>query len=310
MPGANERNTRFVRLLSLGKVQDRLCLNNEFASILARFLEEAPLPSPGDLAGGGTSTEGYRRFFLCWCRSCGIESETLGEDSVYLDCFREIPPSLVVDNPYIRTVKFPHIDKGGWRTTSLGTSPFEAFICDDLAVRDDFIEIPQVGFCSEELSYPAILQDDREWMAVKPSEICSMAPHIGKVQGRVAVLGLGLGYFPFMATLRKEVSEVVIVEKDPTAISIFTEYLLPQFPGRDKIRVVQGDAFDWLEGYRREGSPHFDYVFVDLWHDAQDGVLPYARARSLEAEGTTYLYWVEEFLQSAIRWKLAWRVQT
>jgi len=45
----------------------------------------------------------------------------------------------------------------------------------------------------------------------------------------------------------------------------------------------------------------FDYAFVDLWHDADDGVEIYIRMKQLEKENIVYSYWIEDSLLSMIR---------
>ena len=76
-------------------------------------------------------------------------------------------------------------------------------------------------------------------MSVCPSEINSMARHIDKAHGRVLVLGLGLGYYLYMSSMKPEVNSVDVVECQPEIIKLFDENLLPQFPFREKIRLFR-----------------------------------------------------------------------
>jgi len=206
------------------------------------------------------------------------------------------------EDPYYKKVKFEDQGKGSWKLTHYSYSPKEPFVCNDITLTPDLQEIPRIGYFDEEFTYPAVEQDSREWMAVKPNEVETMAPHIGKVSGRVAAFGLGIGYFPFMASLKENVESVTVYEKDPQAIALFEEFIHPQFPFPGKVKVEKADAFDVME----KGLNGFDYAFVDLWHDTSDGLNPYLKSRRLERRSpeVKFLYWVEESLLSALRWEV------
>lgn len=181
--------------------------------------------------------------------------------------------------------------------------PFELFVRDDLWIQNDFREIPRVGFFEEAFRFPVVKEAGREWMAVKPSEIETMKPAISEVSGRVAALGLGLGYFPFMAARKLEVDRVVVVERDAESIALFEKFILPQFQDPKKIEIVESDAFEFLA--RTHSAHGFDFVFVDLWHDAFDGLKLYLRTKEFEYKNDSvrFLYWVESSLISAFRWR-------
>jgi len=208
-------------------------------------------------------------------------------------------------NPYYRNIKLPKVSKGDWEFTRLEYKPYEAFISDDILFEPDTLkEIPQMGFFPEGFSYPAVLQKGREWMAIKPSEIESMQPAIDLVKGKVITFGLGLGYFAYMVSRKTDVTSVTIVERDENVISLFREYILPQFAHAKKIEIIQSDAFDYMQSVLPEKD--FDYAFIDLWHDTQDGLSLYIKSKSFEklSPRTKYLYWVEESLLSAYRWNI------
>ena len=138
-------------------------------------------------------------------------------------------------------------------------------------------------------------------MALKPNEIETMKEAIATVRGCVSVFGLGLGYFTYMAARKETVSEVKVIENSPDAIAIFNKFLLPQFPFKDKITIIEDDAFDYLES----GDMSSDYAFVDLWHDSGDGPDLYMNVKEYERRypRTMFLYWIEDSLKSALRWK-------
>ena len=217
---------------------------------------------------------------------------------------RCLDASVYRENPYYKNIELPRTVSGDWEFTWLCYEPFETFLCDDILTLEDTREIPRMGYFTEKFSYPAVLQNGREWMAVKPSEIESMAGPLETISGKVVTFGLGLGYFAYMASIKPDVQSVTVVEKDATVISLFEKYILPQFSQKDKIQIVQSDAFEYMETSLAEQG--FDYAFVDIWHDSADGLDLYMRTKPYEklSPRTQFLYWVENTLLSALRWKL------
>ena len=86
-------------------------------------------------------------------------------------------------------------------------------------------------------------------------------------KGNVLVLGLGMGYVPFMMALKPEVKSITIVEKDPEIIDLFNSLILPSFKNKEKIKIVEDDAINFVKKNNK-----FDYIFADLWHSPEDGL--------------------------------------
>ena len=240
----------------------------------------------------------------------GLEPESSEEDRIILDRFlrgglRRLDPAPYLDNPYASTICFKEMERDGWQLTWQLYSPYELFIRDDLILTDDLLQIPAIGYFSKPYAYPSVVQDGREWMSIKPSEIESSQAAVDAAWGHVVTFGLGLGYFAFMAAAKPEVLSVTVVERDPDIISLFGRELLPQFPNKDKITVIQSDAFDYLEKDMRYNVP--DFVFMDIWHDIADGTPLYVRARQYESRypRTRFMYWIERSLKCALLDELA-----
>ena len=79
-------------------------------------------------------------------------------------------------------------------------------------------------------------------MELVPHEINSMEIDINKAKGNILVVGLGLGYFAYMTSNKKEVSSVTILEKDKDIIEIFNSCLLDEFENKSKIKIINDDA--------------------------------------------------------------------
>ena len=204
------------------------------------------------------------------------------------------------NDPYFSQIAISSAVQGEWRLTWQEYRPYELFLRDDLILTEDLRQVPAIGYFMEPFRYPSVLQGGREWMSIKPSEIESSLPAIDAARGRVVTFGLGLGYFAYRAAAKDSVSSVTVVELDPAVVKLFREHILPQIPFKDKITVIQCDAFDYFE--RRMSIDPPDFVFMDIWHDIGDGVPLYVRARQYEARypHTRFFYWIERSLKCAL----------
>ena len=214
---------------------------------------------------------------------------------------RALDPAPYRADPYFKNICVPHKAVGEWKLTHETYAPYEGFVCGNLHTDDGFRAIPPIGYFVEEFSFPAVMQNGVEWMAIKPNEIETMRAPIAAARGRVLAMGLGLGYYAYMASRKEEVSHVTVVEKDPAVIHLFREELLPQFEQGGKIEIVCADALDFAEKVLPHGG--YDTVFADLWHDAGDGLPLYARLRGIEQKNVAprFTYWIEDMLLSHLR---------
>lgn len=290
--------------------------NEDVRRMLVRYLVESPCAITAELMDelvrDGALPEDAA-FLALLVEICGLDPEMdrrhwhLVRD--YLrPSVRMLDAATYARNPYYRDIEVPHVSYGRWMLKHESYAPFEAFLRDDILLCDDFREIPRVGFFRESFAYPVVLEGAREWMAVKPSEIESMNRAIERVEGNVVAFGLGLGYFAYMASLKDSVRNVTVVEQDVDVVRLFEDHILPQFRHKAKVRVVVDDAFRFVRGPMRATRP--DWAFVDLWHDASDGLEPYLEMRAMENlhPGTRFLYWAEGSLLSNLRWRIFDRV--
>ena len=205
------------------------------------------------------------------------------------------------NNPYYKNIKLDNITDGNWEIRLESYEPYRAVICDDMILCDDMREIPPLGFFTEKFNFPAILEGGNEWMTLTPVDLDTCEEAICAARGRVVTFGLGLGYYAYMASEKKDVESVTVVELSADVIRLFEKYILPQMPNGHKIKIVNADAFEYAE--KIMPNEHFDIAFVDTWRDASDGAPMYERMRALEklSPDTKFLYWIENFLISRVR---------
>lgn len=205
------------------------------------------------------------------------------------------------ENPYYKNIRLKNVIDNDWEIRWEEYKPYQAVICDDMKILDDKREIPYLGFFPDGFSFPAILEDGNEWMTLTPVDLDTCDEAIEAAHGRVVTFGLGLGYYAYMAARKDNVESVTVVELSPNVIRLFKKHILPRMECRDKIRIVNADAFQYAE--ETMPSEGFDVAFVDTWRDASDGAPMYRRMKALEhlSPKTRFLYWVEGFLRSRIR---------
>ena len=205
------------------------------------------------------------------------------------------------NDPYYKNIRIENVTDGSWELRREAYEPYRGVTVGDMELRGDFSEIPPLGFFTERFEFPAVLEDGNEWMTLTPVDLDTSEEAISAAHGKVVTFGLGLGYYAYMVSEKDEVDEIVVVEKSRDVIRLFKKYILPQFPNKDKVRIVECDAFEYAE--RVMPSEKFDVAFVDTWRDASDGTPMYRRMKKLEKfnTGTHFLYWIENFLISRAR---------
>ena len=201
-----------------------------------------------------------------------------------------------VNNPYYKNISFHNIKSGKWELKYSSYKPYELFVQDDFKYKFDGRVIPNLGYFNDTFQFPAVYENDRLWMSVTPNEINTMIEPINNAKGKVVTFGLGLGYFAYMCSLKDNVEKVVIVEKDEDVIRLFKENILSQFEFKSKIEIVQSDAYEFLSNMTEDIC---DYVFVDIYHDASDGVKVYQKFKPFEVKlkNIKFDYWIEKTIR-------------
>lgn len=288
------------------------CANFDVVAMLSSYLNNNARFITKELVQGVVSDCGISdtyAFVMLLLAACGLDSgksprDALLEQQYFFPSVKKLNPLVYSSNPYYQNIKIPVEKVDKWELYYDSYKPYEAFIYNDFIVTPEFREIPRLGFFDTDFKFPAVRENGTEWMAIKPNEVETMQAAIDEVCGNVVVLGLGLGYFAYMASQKPDVKVVTIVEKDSEVIELFQEYILPQFEHKVKVVVRQADAFDFVKN--QLPALGCSYVFVDLWHDVSDGFDMYLMMKKLEygCASTKFLYWIEESLLSHLRWLL------
>lgn len=199
------------------------------------------------------------------------------------------------NNPYIKNIAYDNHKQGDFELRYHDMMPYELDIYDIPKHIDELnIHIPRVSCFTETFKYPVVFQESIKstWMSVSPNEVFTMKRPIERAKGRVLTLGCGMGYFAYMASLKEDVESITVVELQQDVIDLFTTFILPQFENRDKIKIIKGDAIEYLKAI---DDGEYDYCFADIWIGIED-VAPYFAIKEIgrKLKKTKMEYWIEE----------------
>ena len=210
---------------------------------------------------------------------------------------REVNDSVLVNNPYFQNIDIISIQYKNYALEFDTYYAYQTFAYNDVTFDDDFREIYQIGYSKKDIKYPAISKNNIIWMCITPNEILTMEQSLNDARGKVLTFGLGLGYYAYMASLKEEVQSITIVEFDQNIIDIFEKNILPQFEHKEKINIIKSDAFKYL---KENDVEKYDYVFVDIYHGANDGLPLYLRFKNYEKD-KKFSYWLENSILGLYR---------
>ena len=286
--------------------------NNDYAWMLCDYLDQNPSLITKELMeesnpGGLLPDEAIYTALLTGF--CGLNPEENPDDRILLnDYFRQsvvkLDAKTYAEDPYYKNIRIPNARFGRWELKYEHYKAYEAFVCDEMILKPDFREVQRIGFFDSDFSYPAVMEDGHEWMAIKPNETATITFAVNAAHGRVATFGLGMGYYPYLVHLKPDVESITIIERSADVIELFKTHILPQFDMPEKVRIVQADAFEYAA--KQMPAERFDYAFADTWRDVSDGLPMYLRMKKLERlnPATEFSYWVEESLLSGYRWQM------
>ncbi len=212
-------------------------------------------------------------------------------------------PANFINNPYYKNVKTNNVKDFNFNLGYDSYYPYECFIYKDTTSisSDYFLEINHLGFFSKKFPFLVLKQNNIPWMSLTPNEIITMDKPIQDSKGNIVTFGLGLGYFTYMCLLKENVNKVIVVEKNPKIIKLFKDNLLNQFPNKDKLEIINQDAFDFIN--KKDNLNNIDYLFLDTYHTGEDGLYMYLKFKSKEDlyPNTKFTYWIENSLRCYFR---------
>jgi len=150
---------------------------------------------------------------------------------------------------------------------------------------DDFLNVNmRMGglFC------PKFFIDDRLWMSLTPLEIQSHYLPIKKAKGKIAVGGLGMGYYLLKVMEKDNVSIIDVYEQEQRVVDFFKENFSDR-KGFEKVEFIVGDIRKTLN------KEQYNFAYIDIYHS----ILPSAVITDKELFCSTnqiseYHFWCQE----------------
>lgn len=218
------------------------------------------------------------------------ENEEVMNDYI-LHNLKKLNPDDYLNNVYAKNIKAT----GKYQKYALKYltyEPYQLIPYDEISV-DKYKENSRIGYFDKSFSYLALTNGNNVWMSLNPNEIETMKPFINKAKGNVLVLGLGLGYVPFMMALKDEVKSITIIEKDQDIITLFNNLIAPYFINKNKIKIIHDDAVNYTKNHH-----NYDYIFADLWHSPEDGLPLFISLKSISKDIDC---WLETSMYALLR---------
>ena len=229
------------------------------------------------------------------------EEDNFFYEQYFKNNIKELDTNDYIKNQYRQKVIDIHIKKGEYEFKNLSLKEYQTFPYDDIAVDEsnNYLERSNIGYFKKSYSYPALMKKGTVWMSVDPSEVNTMEPYINSSHGHLLVFGLGMGYFPYLASKNKNVKDITIIELDKNIIDLFNNYLLAKLDFSCPIKIIHMDAYKYIKD---NDINKFDTLFMDIWHNPEDGLPLYLRFQSMlkEYQGKKY-YWLNKSLIAMLR---------
>lgn len=195
-------------------------------------------------------------------------------------------------NPFLKNISIGNISNGDISITQAIYQQNEFAILDEPSQDKTMLRKYAVGIF-DSMTYTYVLKcNDMVWMSVNPMEIKTIGKAILHATGNVLVLGGGLGYYPYMVSLKDNVESITIVEQNKTIKDILDISILPQFPNK-KASIILDDAFTFM---KKNSGKKYDSIFIDIWPDNVQGAKDYAYFVKFEEKypEARFDYWLED----------------
>ena len=209
---------------NIDKCYRTLCakeINMETAEFYIEYLTEYPLSiTKKDIEKISKNHSIQESFFIAMKNKMEIEDDDDAfiemNDLCNIKNIQKLSTKKYINNPFYKRIPVTNQKLGKWQLMKLNYKPYEGFVYDELDIHPerDYGEHTPLGFFEEEFPYLAIVEGDQIWMSVIPHEINTMDKPIKAAYGNILVLGLGIGYYAYMTSLKDDVDSITIIESD------------------------------------------------------------------------------------------------
>lgn len=223
----------------------------------------------------------------------------LGLDDEFIDRYlvfmlKKEKMDLYLNNPFYQVMQFEQLSINNLKLDYKYIEAYELFMQDEIDEYFDGRLFAQIGYSIDYLKCLTLFEKNKIIDSFSPLLVNASIIPLEKVSGKVAIFGLGIGYFAYMAHLKEDVSSIIIYESNKDLISLFKKHMLDKFVNKDKIKIVNEDAYSFLK--KKNNKLNANYVYINVWKNLEDGIKEYSRFKTLEElwPKVKFLYYLEQ----------------
>ena len=246
--------------------------------ILRRICVNKPVKLPGEMDAQFIAFQLLRRQF---------PTAAIDEFFAHSEFFW-LSEHFFANNSYLQNIKIPADGVRVGKLTLETAKPNGRYVVEPCIQASDG-HVTFAGYDGDNANHFLLKTDNNVVItAVSPKEMLTTAPAIKEAKGDVLCMGLGLGYFAYMAHLKSGVKSITIAEDNPYTIELFKTYILPQFNHPEKIQIVPLSDFVYVDVY--------DFVFINFYDNSDEGVPAYMNMLRAGMVEDKISYWMEDAL--------------
>lgn len=205
-----------------------------------------------------------------------------------------------LNDPFFMNVNFKDLKNKKYVFNEIVYNPYELFLYDEVDIhqKDFYKETNKFGYFKSRVKSFELEINGSNKFTISPYKINTSKADLDKISGNILILGLGLGYFSYLSSLKNNVTSITVVEINTDLIELFNKEILPQL-NTNKIKIINSDPYEYLSKHIED----FDFIYCDLYLDADNGLFTYIKLKHFESsfKHSKFIYWVETSILALLR---------
>lgn len=197
----------------------------------------------------------------------------------HLNEIKELSADDFNGDPFLRNIKKDIKSTSKWNVSLKQYAPYECFLYDSLEVKETsfYKEISKLGYFKCSFTYIEATNKFGNIISINPYEITILNNELKILNGKILAVGLGLGYFSYLASLKADINEISILEEDDSLIELFNENVSP-FICNTKITIIN----DSLTNKLNDDLNKYDFIYITLPSDINKALKKYIEYKKIE----------------------------
>lgn len=136
--------------------------------------------------------------------------------------------------------------------------------------KPDFSENINLAIINNEMFVPLMSDEKDVFSSFVPSDNREDMRMLCRMKGNVVCFGLGIGYIPYIISLKNNVKNVVVIEENKDNISLFKESIEPYL--LKKFKIINGNYYELFND--KKFMSQFDSCYIDF-RNTDDAMLKF-----------------------------------